>query len=72
MSEMKELEIVIKKDGKVLIKTRGIKGPECKPVADRFANALGKVTREERTAEWYQAVTDAISGVFVDSDKSKR
>lgn len=71
MTEMKELEIIIKPDGKVHITTRGIKGPECKPVADKIASALGKTTREMRTAEWYQAIVERFSGVSVDSNERK-
>ena len=54
MGSQKELEIVIKPDGKVEITVRGIKGPGCKPVAEKIAGAVGKITKSERTSEWYE------------------
>ncbi len=69
MSNMKELEIVIKKNGDVHITTRGIKGPECKPVADKIASAVGRVVKEERTSEWYQTQSTGYAGVTVDSNE---
>ena len=37
-----ELEIEISRDGKVTVRTIGIKGPQCLDVAERFAEILGR------------------------------
>jgi len=55
MASQKELEIVIKPDGKVEITVRGIKGPGCKPIAEKVGKAVGKVVAMRRSREWYEA-----------------
>ena len=44
-----EVEIEITAEGKVIVRTKGIKGPECVKVAELFASFIGKVeSREDR------------------------
>ncbi|MEP0814243.1 MAG: DUF2997 domain-containing protein [bacterium] len=57
MANVRELEIVIKPDGKVEITVRGIKGPDCKPVAEKVGCSLGAVELVEKTSEWYESAT---------------
>jgi hypothetical protein len=49
-----ELEIIIAKDGKVTVKTHGIKGEACMEYADIFVKLLGREDSREKTAEFYE------------------
>jgi hypothetical protein len=52
-----EFEIEIGRDGKVKIRTKGIKGSRCLDFADLFAQIIGKEESRELTNEYYE--TDA-------------
>ena len=48
-----EIELTIKPDGTVEFTVKGVKGQACEDVAKLFGE-LGKTTRDERTAEFYE------------------
>lgn len=50
-----ELQIEISPDGKVTVRTKGIKGPVCMEYADLFARLLGREEHREKTGEYYEA-----------------
>lgn len=53
-----EFEIEIGPDGKVTVRTKGIKGPACLPYADLFAQIIGKEESRQLTSEYYEAGTE--------------
>jgi len=50
-----ELEIEIAPDGKVTVRTIGIKGPRCLDVAEALAQIIGVEEQREMTSEYYEA-----------------
>ncbi len=50
-----EVEIEIARDGKVTVRTLGIKGARCLDVAELFVQLLGREKSRELTAEYYEA-----------------
>jgi len=52
-----ELEIEIGPDGKVSVRTRGIKGPRCIEVAEMLARIIGREESRQLTSEYYEAET---------------
>lgn len=50
-----EIEIEISRDGKVTVRTIGIKGPRCLDVAERFAEILGREESRQLTQEYYES-----------------
>lgn len=50
-----EIEIEISRDGKVTVRTIGIKGPQCLEVAERFAEILGREESRQLTQEYYES-----------------
>lgn len=50
-----ELEITIGADGKVTVRTEGIKGPRCIEVAEAIALLLGRQESRQLTDEYYEA-----------------
>lgn len=50
-----ELEIEIAADGKVVVRTIGIKGPQCRDIAGAIARVIGRLEEERLTAEYYEA-----------------
>ena len=53
-----ELEIEIAPDGKVTVRTKGIKGPACMDLADAFVQLLGTEQTREKTNEYYETQTE--------------
>ena len=51
------IEIVISPTGETVIQTKGFRGSSCREATQRLEQALGKATREEPTAEFYQQTT---------------
>lgn len=51
----RELQIEISPEGKVTVRTLGIKGPACMEYADLFARVLGREEEREKTGEYYEA-----------------
>ena len=60
-----EYEIDIDQDGKVTVRTVGIKGPRCVDCAEMFARILGREESRELTAEYYEAASEALQKVNV-------
>ncbi|MCA9005070.1 MAG: DUF2997 domain-containing protein [Planctomycetaceae bacterium] len=53
---MQIIEIIISTDGQSRIETRGFTGFRCKDASRFLEAALGKVSSEQLTAEYHQAV----------------
>jgi hypothetical protein len=58
-----ELEIEISPDGKVTVRTVGIKGPRCVDVAEAIAKIVGREETRRLTEEYYEAGIQAQSHV---------
>lgn len=54
MAEKIELEVSIGPDGKVRIKTHGLKGEQCLAETKGLEAALGKVKQREKTREAFE------------------
>jgi hypothetical protein len=52
-----ELEIEISPDGKVTVRTIGIKGPRCLDAAEMVARLIGTEVDRELTREFYESET---------------
>jgi hypothetical protein len=53
-----ELEIEIGPDGKVTVRTIGIKGPQCVDVAEVIARIVGQEESRRLTSEYYESATE--------------
>lgn len=49
-----EFEIQISPEGKVTVKTKGIKGARCLDYAEMFAQIIGREESRELTSEYYE------------------
>jgi hypothetical protein len=49
-----EFEIEISPQGKVTVRTKGIKGPRCLEYADLFAQLIGREESRQLTGEYYE------------------
>jgi hypothetical protein len=56
-----EFEIEVDRDGKVTIKTIGIKGPRCVDAAEALAILIGREQARQLTGEYYE-VDQEVSG----------
>jgi hypothetical protein len=56
-----EFEIELDRDGKVTIKTIGIKGPRCVDAAEALAMLIGREEARQLTGEYYE-VDQEVSG----------
>ena len=65
-----EIEIEIDAQGKVTVRTKGIKGPRCLDVAELFANIIGREESRELTSEYYEHDEQIQSGIEVHRRKS--
>ncbi|WP_437193906.1 DUF2997 domain-containing protein [Planctomicrobium sp. SH527] len=54
----RELEIEIAPDGKVTVRTIGIKGKECLDVAQALIQGIGTEEHREMTTEFYESEHD--------------
>ncbi len=54
-----EIEIEIAADGKVTVRTIGIKGPRCVDVAEAIAQLIGREESRRLTEEYYEATIQA-------------
>jgi hypothetical protein len=52
---MKTIEIVVDRDGKVVVQTKGFAGGSCREASRFVEDALGQRTSERTTAEFYLA-----------------
>ncbi len=50
-----EIEIEIRADGQVVVRTVGIKGPRCLDVAEAIARIVGREESRQLTDEFYEA-----------------
>jgi hypothetical protein len=50
-----QIEIEISADGKVIVRTMGIKGPRCLDVAEAIAQIVGREESRQLTEEYYEA-----------------
>lgn len=55
---MEEIEIEISPQGKVTVRTKGIKGPRCIEYAELFAQLLGREEERKLTAEYYEQAVE--------------
>jgi hypothetical protein len=58
-----EIEIEIAADGKVTVRTIGIKGPRCIDVAEAIAQLIGREESRQLTDEYYDARIQAHAHV---------
>jgi len=55
MGDIQEIDVIIKPDGTVEVKVRGVQGPACLAVTKEMERYLGgRVSHREHTAEFYQ------------------
>ena len=55
MSEVQELEIVIKPDGEVEVKVKGVKGERCLDITKQLEQLLGgEIVDRRHTDEYYE------------------
>ena len=55
-----ELEITIAPDGKVTVKTKGIKGEACMDYADLLVQIVGREDSREKTVEFYESIESVV------------
>jgi hypothetical protein len=60
-----EIEIEINSQGKVTVRTKGIKGPRCLDVAELFAQIIGREESRQLTSEYYQSDQQVQSGIEI-------
>lgn len=60
-----ELEITIDAQGRVTVRTIGIKGPRCIDYAETVARLLGREESRELTSEYYEAEQKARAHIDV-------
>ena len=53
-----EFEIEIDPQGKVTVRTKGIKGPRCLDYAEMFAKIIGPEESRQLTSEYYEQDTE--------------
>ncbi|QEH38702.1 hypothetical protein OJF2_73080 [Aquisphaera giovannonii] len=58
-----EIEIEIGADGKVVVRTIGIKGPRCVDVAEAIAQVVGREESRQLTDEYHEAGVQAMARV---------
>ena len=56
MATKHEIEVIISADGQVKLDVKGIKGPACSPVVKKFADAVGELTSQNFTSEYYEKI----------------
>jgi hypothetical protein len=57
MSERQEIEFIVKPDGTVEERVRGVSGPDCEKLTAAIEQALGEVERRERTTEYFNTTS---------------
>ena len=58
---MKIIEVLITPNGETKLETKGFAGAGCQAASEFLEAALGRKTRDERTAEFYQTAVNAPS-----------
>lgn len=51
------IEVVVSPTGEITTQTKGYAGAECQQASKWLENALGIVTQDRKTAEFYQTAT---------------
>jgi hypothetical protein len=51
---MKTIEIIVTREGKTSVQTKGFSGASCREASRFIEQALGKVAEDKLTAEFYQ------------------
>lgn len=51
---MDELTITINEQGETTVAVKGVKGSSCQDVSKDIERALGKVTNDHKTSEYYE------------------
>ncbi len=51
---MKTIEIIVTREGKTSVQTKGFSGASCRDASRLIEQALGKVAEDRLTAEFYQ------------------
>jgi hypothetical protein len=51
---MKTIEITVSPEGETKVETKGFEGAECRQASRFIEEALGQLTAEQLTAEFYQ------------------
>lgn len=54
---MRVVEVIVSPTGETTIQTHGYVGADCQRASKFLEEALGVTTREQKTAEYYQAAT---------------
>lgn len=67
MPESQQIEFIIRKDGTVEERVTGVSGPDCEKITDAIESALGKVTRREKTSDYYDEAQGSTDTVQADS-----
>jgi DUF2997 family protein len=60
-----EFEIEISPQGKVTVRTKGIKGPRCLDFAKLFAQIVGPEESRQLTSEYYEQSTEVQQQVQI-------
>ncbi len=60
-----EIEIEISAQGKVTVRTKGIKGARCLDVAEFFARLIGREESRQLTSEYYEQPAEVHDQVHV-------
>lgn len=55
---MKEIEIIIDKNGEVSIDLKGYQGQGCSEIAKILANSIGKTVKNNKKCEYYNSNTN--------------
>ncbi|HIE53159.1 MAG TPA: DUF2997 domain-containing protein [Armatimonadetes bacterium] len=58
MAVKQEIEFVIRPDGRVEERVRGVKGPRCEMLTAAIERALGVVRERQHTAEYYAEASE--------------
>jgi hypothetical protein len=64
MADKIEIEVVIGADGQVKLVTHGLKGETCMEETRALEQAVGKVTRREKTAEFYEKAKGTVRSLL--------
>ena len=60
-----EFEIEVDREGRVTIKTIGIKGPRCVDAAEALAKLIGREEARQLTGEYYEVEQDVSNQVDI-------
>lgn len=60
-----EFEIEVTREGKVLIKTIGMKGPHCVDAAEALVKLIGREESRQLTSEYYEMEQDVTGQIDI-------